>query len=562
MNKDELESGQRLAGDPVTAVQAPPPPPPPTGAVIGRPATAGAATFTGTRQIKTSSTLSLARADSPVANWVEVGLIVLAAFFFNIGLRVGLATAAAVIGFGVVIVALVCSGRAIRRDALFLLALAALLVPWLAIRSDVELTIVTVAMIGTLLSLAAGLSLKGSLFDSRVRVLVDHLASMPFEWFYGLAMVKRLVKATSSDKQGAALLRGLAVAVPVLIIFALLLASADEVFARFLLIGNIGDVFGHLVLTAIVAVVPLSLVGRRVHETAPAEGFANLRKLGQIEVTIVLASVVVLFSAFVATQVVVALGGANHVLETEGLTQADHARRGFFQLLAVAGLSIGLVGLLRAGRVIDPEETEESGVSKEEAAGEEVGAAKRRADRFTPLALMTLALTLVIAGVSVQRLVLYVGSFGLTPDRLWAILVAGAIGLAIVLYAISIAGFRSDRSWYPAATVVVGFLAVLSLNVLNPDATIARYNIEQFGGTAELDVYSLANLSDDATSTIVSRLGDVQNEQVALAEILCSTWDRETSYGILEYNRATVGADGALDGLCGERSNRTNSDGQ
>ena len=535
MNEEEVERPGRVVGDQATAVTtAPPPPPPPiAGEVIGQPL----------KGAKPRPQAPFVRQEKPVATWVDVGLVVVAGFLFNIALRVGFATITAIVGFALLAGLLVFSGRALRREALLLIGLAMILVPWLGIRTDVELTFVTVSMVALLLSLAAGLSLQGSLFDSRVRELANHLVSMPFEWFYGLAMVKRLAKATSSDKQGVALLRGLAVAFPVLVVFTVLLASADEVFAQFLLLGNIGGVFGHLILTAVAALGALSVLGRRAHETAPVEGLTNLRKLGRIEVKIVLMSVVVLFSAFVATQVVVAFGGANHVLETEGLTQADHARRGFFQLLAVAGLSMALVGLVRAGRLIDSDDETRTPV-----------------DRFTPLALMTLALTLVIAGVSVQRLLLYVGSFGLTPDRLWAIIAAGAIGIAIVLYAISIAGYRSGQSWYPAVALILGFVVVLGLNVLNPDATIARYNISQFGDSAELDVRSLANLSNDATSTIVSRLGDVQNEQVRLAELLCGEWDRETSYGPLEYNRAAVGSDRALDGLCGDRTRLSGRD--
>ncbi len=495
---------------------------------------------------------SLARLDKPVATVGEVALVLVAGFLFNVVLRVGFTTLVAAIGFSLVMLMMVSLGRAIQRDALALVGLALVLTPWLALRTDVELTAVTVLMILVLLSLAAGVSIKGSLFDIRVRGLVDHLTSMPFEWFYGLGMVTRLAKSTSSERQGAALMRGVAVAAPVILLFGLLLASADEVFARFLLLGNLGEALGHVILTAAAAFVLLAFLGRRAHETPPPEGFADLRRLGQIEVKVVLGSVVLLFAGFVATQIVVAIGGADHVLRTEGLTQADHARQGFFQLLAVAGLSMVLVGVLRAGRTIDDgESTVEATGGGDEPAGEV--AATNGADRFTPLALATLFLTLAIAGISVQRLLLYVGSFGLTPDRLWAILIAGAIGVAIVLYMVSIAGYRSEQSWYPAAALLLSVLVVLGLNVMNPDATIAQYNIAQFGDSAELDVYSLSILSNDATRAIVTRLGDVQDGQAELVQLLCAQPDRGTSFGFLEYNRAAVSSDNALDELCGNR---------
>lgn len=474
----------------------------------------------------------LKRPNVPTARWSELLLVIASAFFFNIALRGGIASVASAIGVVLLAMVLICSGRKLRPEARVLLALAVSLAPWLVIRADPALTTVTVGMILVLMSLAASYSATGQLFNSKVRQFAGHLGTMSVEWIFGLSMIKKLLQAASANRRGAALLRGLLVAVPVVIVFGLLLASADGVFASFLLLGSIDVAFGHLVLTLIVAIGLMGVVSRGASDSEPIESFADLRRLGRVEVKMVLGSVVVLFAAFVVTQVVVALGGADHVLETEGLTQADHARRGFFQLLAVAGLSMALVATLRAVRVIDTSNDPSP-------------------DRFRLLALLTLGLTIVIAGVSVQRLLLYVGSFGLTPDRLWALVGAGAIGVAIVIYALSIGGFKAEQSWYPAVVLVLGFAVVVGLNVMNPHATIATYNISEFGGSEQLDANSLSRLSNDATSTIVSRLSDVQDSQGQLVSSLCSQRDRDTSYGFLEYNRAEVSADNALDELCG-----------
>ena len=47
-----------------------------------------------------------------------------------------------------------------------------------------------------------------------------------------------------------------------------------------------------------------------------------------------------LFLAFVAVQATVLFGGHRHVLETEGLTYAEYARQGFWQLLWVSALTL------------------------------------------------------------------------------------------------------------------------------------------------------------------------------------------------------------------------------
>ena len=263
----------------------------------------------------------------------------------------------------------------------------------------------------------------------------------------------------------------------------------------------------------------------------------------------ILGSLVTLFAAFVGTQLLVAAGGADQILETEGLTSADHARRGFFQLVWVAGLSMGLVGVLRAIR-----RTREENAKLAEESARSVPT-----DRFVPLALATLVLTLAIACVSIQRLLLHIGSFGLSPLRLWALVGAGAIGLMVVVYAVSIKGFRSATDWFPGVAIVLGFAIVFGINAANPDAIVASYNLEHSADSpSELDIFQLTSLSDDATTSIVNNLNKSGGQQEQLVRNLCDSFDRSTSFGFLEYNRSAVSSDRALDGLCGDRRSAVN----
>ena len=95
-----------------------------------------------------------------------------------------------------------------------------------------------------------------------------------------------------------AILQGLALAAPLLLVLGLLLASGDAVFAS----------------------------------------------LFSIEV--VLGAIAALYGAYVVTRLVVLSGGATHILETADLTRAEYARAGFFQLLWAAGLTlVVLLGL-------------------------------------------------------------------------------------------------------------------------------------------------------------------------------------------------------------------------
>ena len=87
--------------------------------------------------------------------------------------------------------------------------------------------------------------------------------------------------------------------------------------------------------------------GRRRARAAAVGG-----RLGLGEVGTVLVVVDLLFLAFVAVQFRYLFGGAELVRGADGLSYAEYARRGFFELVAVAALSLPL--LLRGRLVAGP----------------------------------------------------------------------------------------------------------------------------------------------------------------------------------------------------------------
>ena len=141
-------------------------------------------------------------------------------------------------------------------------------------------------------------------------------------------------------------------------------------------------------------------------------------RLGQLEVTIVLGSLIALFGTFAVAQVVDLSKGGRHVIETAGLTYAEYARTGFFQLLAVAALTLVVLLGLRVLADLDDQ---------------------RARWRFLVLATTAVALTLVIVGVALSRLSLYEHAFGLTMLRLYSQVFALWIGTAFVMLAVDLA---------------------------------------------------------------------------------------------------------------------------
>ena len=146
--------------------------------------------------------------------------------------------------------------------------------------------------------------------------------------------------------------RVLLLTVPLVLVFTVLLSRADPVFASVFALPQINAevVFQHVFLTGAFAwwsagFIRGALLGTS-HRFALPERLPV--RLGLVEITTSLGAVIALFAIFVGLQLRWLFGGAEIVLATTGLTVAEYARRGFFELVAVAALVLPLILVTRA----------------------------------------------------------------------------------------------------------------------------------------------------------------------------------------------------------------------
>ncbi|MGH3724195.1 MAG: DUF4153 domain-containing protein [Mycobacterium sp.] len=282
------------------------------------------------------------------------------------------------------------------------------------------------------------------------------------------------------------------ITVGLVVAFGALLADAD---ARFnALINGImpfvsfGDVLGRIVVGVFVGAFALGAIyvlskPPTFDKLAPTE----VKKLPRWEWTIPLAAVNLLFIVFVAVQISVLFGGDEHVQFTEGLTYAEFARQGFWQLLFVTLLVLGVIAV--AIRV----------------AG--------RSDARDRLYLRVLVgglcvTTLVIVASAIHRMSLYERAYGYSVERLLVRWIE--LGLGLVLVMILIAGIRMSAQWLPTAVVAVGAFGMLGLAIVNPEGYVAQRNVQYFQQTGKLDQWYMGNLSSDAFSAVQSLPEDVR----------------------------------------------------
>ena len=208
-----------------------------------------------------------------------------------------------------------------------------------------------------------------------------------------------------------------------------------------------------------------------------------------MELVVVLTLVDLLFLAFVLVQFRTFFGGRRFVLDHVHLSYAQYARSGFFQLAAVAALAVALLLALEWTLQRDQ---------------------RRAAAIFRVLGGILVLLVFAVMASALQRMRLYEQTFGLTGLRFYT--TAFMLWLAVVLVWLAVTVLRGRRERFAVGVLVTGLGAILLLNVVNPDAIIARVDVHLSRHQRPVDFAYLGSLSDDATPTIVAALPELQRQ--------------------------------------------------
>jgi hypothetical protein len=332
---------------------------------------------------------------------------------------------------------------------------------------------------------AAGL---GALAVSSARTWTATLltpAAVPVAALRALPWLARSASTAGGSRRWVVLLRTGAVTVAVLGVFGALLASADAAFARLVELAlpavHLGELPARLVLGGLVAALVL---GATYLAVAPPPWsrvqVPSGRAAGRSEWLVPVAALDLLLLTFLAVQSTVLFGGRDHVLRTAGLTAAEYARSGFWQLLVVTALVLLVVAA--AVRWAPREHPRD-----------------RRVVR-SALGLL-LALALAVAGSALSRLRLYEEAFGATTARLVA--TAAVLWLVAVLLLVAAAGVRwpgrsALASALPRAVAASAGAVLLVLAAVDADALVAARNVDRALAGDEVDTAYLAGLSADA----------------------------------------------------------------
>ena len=335
-----------------------------------------------------------------------------------------------------------------------------------------------------------GVSLRGREVWHYLRAGFDAALSA---WFGVFPLVGRDVTWSELPagrlRQVRAFALGATLAFPLLVVFGALFSSADVVFhdvVADLFKIDFGSIMGHIALFGIFAGLSAGyLRGAMLRPTpshSPPDRDAKLA-LGIIPVATALGLVDLLFLVFVVIQLRYLFGGADLVATATGLTYAEYARRGFFELVTASGLVLPV--LAGADWLVRNDSREH-----------------RRT--FRQLAIVLLLLLAVVMASALERMRLYVGAFGLSEIRVYA--TAFMLYLAGVFAWFAWTTLRGQRRRFAFGALIQGFVVLGGLHLLNPDAFIVRTNLARPPAERPFDGWYAASLSADAVPPLLDVL--------------------------------------------------------
>lgn len=336
------------------------------------------------------------------------------------------------------------------------------------------------------------------------------MAKAIFEYpFASFGVQGKITSDTVSDSETGKniklMLIGLVITIPLTAVVAVLLMSADngvENMLSGLFDGLDSSGFWNFV-TELIFALPLSMYifgmfytnthcdeDRRLDERSCIEKLFNMRFVSNLVCYTAVTPICLLYVLFFISQAQYFLSAFTGSLP-DGFTYSDYARRGFFELCAIAVINLAVLCFISLH--------------------------SKKAGREKPLMLKVYSLvlsifTLILIATALSKMAMYIKEYGLTELRVytsWFMLLLAAVFILVI-----IKQFRFEMKFAKHISIIFTVMFAL-LCFSRPESLIAKYNIEMYesGYLDELDKDALLDMSDDARLTALNN-GVVTKEEV------------------------------------------------
>jgi hypothetical protein len=283
----------------------------------------------------------------------------------------------------------------------------------------------------------------------------------------------------TAAKNSAAALLGAVIAIPVLAILIPLLMSADAAFQGLLELlpeFELEEILASLIFGAGLACLAYTRAVALKHDPKVNNDYVNLRKgLNPITVNTVLGSVCAVYVVYLASQLAYFVGGFSGILPEE-FTVAEYARRGFFEMAWICVINLTVMILA-------------------------ISFTEKKQGR-SPLSIRVLCLfigivTLFLVVAAGAKMVLYIGSFGMTRLRVLTMVIMAFLGLTTAVVSVWLFAPK-----LPYMKIVVLSAMLLGAAVLwtDVDSVVAKYNVDSYlsGQLSSVDLPHLKSLGSGA----------------------------------------------------------------
>ncbi|MBR7010042.1 MAG: DUF4173 domain-containing protein [Oscillospiraceae bacterium] len=293
---------------------------------------------------------------------------------------------------------------------------------------------------------------------------------------------------TLRSKQTRAIGLGLLCAVPALFILLPLLISSDAAFEG--LLGSLDwSAAGRGALALLYggfgALLVFTLLFSSDRGPRPLENGIR-RGLEPVGVAAFLGAVSAAYVLYLAAQFAYFTDAFRGLLPKD-FTVAEYARRGFFEMCAIVAINLGLIVIALS-------------LCRKEGG--------RVPKAVKSLSLFLCFFSLLLVATAISKMLLYMGSFGLT--RLRVLTSAFMVWLAVVVAAVGLRLFVK-RTPVLKLAVTLGAAMLIALSLANVDGIVARYNVDAWrsGRLDSLDVRTVCELGDGAVPALTELARDL-----------------------------------------------------
>ncbi|MBQ4244201.1 MAG: DUF4173 domain-containing protein [Clostridia bacterium] len=333
------------------------------------------------------------------------------------------------------------------------------------------------------------------------------IVSLPL---FSVAKMPKSIRSllTVKDGRGGKMRKGLLgalCAVPVLCAVIPLLIRSDAAFEGLVggLFRNLGESVFKAVLTVIIApfLISFCIILRR-GDKAPREEKAA-KGLDTVFLSAFTGALNLCYLVYLFSQLAYFFSAFSGILPEGEKSYARYARRGFFELCAICGINLCVFWFMLVF-------------------------ARRREGKMPAVlkgqGVFLSIFTLVITGTAISKMVMYIGRYGMTVDRVYSS--AFMIFTAVVFAAMLLKCFFEKVPVLRTALVGAGVVLLL-LGCLNTGALTARYNVSAYrsGKLKSIDMKYISSLDENGIPYLIEladdkNAGTAKEARYVLADVL------------------------------------------